>query len=79
MKQRKGKFSLSEGFSVGTIGLHLVSGIIVGVFVGYMLDKFFKTSPWLTIIFFFFGVAAGFYNMYKDAKRYIEKEEREEE
>jgi len=79
MKQRKGKFSLSEGFSVGTIGLHLVSGIIVGVFVGYMLDRFFKTSPWLTIIFFFFGVAAGFYNMYKDAKRYIEKEEREEE
>ncbi|RMD47118.1 MAG: AtpZ/AtpI family protein [Aquificota bacterium] len=78
MKQKK-KFSLSEGFSVGTIGLHLVSGIIVGVFVGYMLDKFFKTSPWLTIIFFFFGVAAGFYNMYKDAKRYIEKEEKEED
>ncbi len=75
MKEEKKRFSLSESFSVGTIGLHLVSGIIVGVFIGYILDKTFNTSPWLTIIFFFFGIAAGFYNMYKDAKRYIQKEE----
>ncbi len=77
MIKKKTKFSLSESFSFGTIGLHLVSGIIVGTFVGYMLDKFFNTSPWMTIIFFFLGIIAGFYNMYKDAKRYIEKEEKE--
>ncbi len=77
MIKKKSKFSLSESFSFGTIGLHLVSGIIVGTFIGYMLDSFFKTSPWLTIIFFFLGIIAGFYNMYKDAKRYIAKEEKE--
>jgi ATP synthase protein I len=60
-----------------TIGLHLVSGIIVGVGVGYLLDKYFNTSPYLTIIFFFFGLAAGFRNMYLDAKKYIQSEEKD--
>ncbi|PMP60776.1 MAG: hypothetical protein C0198_05815 [Sulfurihydrogenibium sp.] len=60
-----------------TIGLHLVSGIIVGVGVGYLLDKYFNTSPYLTIIFFFFGLAAGFRNMYIDAKKYIQSEEKD--
>ncbi len=77
MKKNRSKFSLNESFSVGSIGLHLVSGIIVGTFIGYMLDKYFNSSPWLTIIFFFLGIIAGFYNMYKDAKKYIAKEEKE--
>ena len=81
MKKNK-SFSLktfSKYISVGAIGLHLVSGIIVGVFVGYYLDKFFNTSPLLTIIFFFLGVITGFYNMYKDVLKYIEKEEKKGE
>ncbi|WP_029522689.1 AtpZ/AtpI family protein [Persephonella sp. KM09-Lau-8] len=68
MPKRKG---ITQYFSIGTIGLHLVSGVVVGVLIGYYLDKFFNTSPWLTIIFFFFGLAAGFRNMYKDVQRYI--------
>ncbi len=62
--------------SLSTIGLHLVSGIIVGVLIGYYLDKFFNTSPLLTIIFFFFGIVAGFRNMYKDVQKYILNEEK---
>ncbi|WP_297890348.1 AtpZ/AtpI family protein [Sulfurihydrogenibium sp.] len=61
-----------------TIGLHLVSGVIVGVAIGYFLDKYFGTSPYLTIIFFFFGLAAGFRNMYIDAKKYIQSEEKKQ-
>ena len=61
--------------SIGTIGLHLVSGVIVGVLIGYFLDNYFDTSPWLTIIFFFLGVAAGFRNMYKDVQKYVISEE----
>ncbi len=63
--------------TVGTIGLHLVSGIIVGIFIGYMLDRIFHTSSYIfTIIFFFLGVASGFYNMYKDAMKYLQEEEK---
>jgi len=57
--------------SISTIGLHLVSGIVVGVLIGYYLDKFFNTSPILTILFFFFGIIAGFRNMYKDVQKYV--------
>ncbi|MFN3787755.1 MAG: AtpZ/AtpI family protein [Sulfurihydrogenibium azorense] len=44
--------------------------------MGYLLDKYFGTSPYLTIIFFFLGLAAGFRNMYIDAKKYIQSEEK---
>ena len=74
-KEKKSNFQ--KAFSYGLIGFHLVSGIVVGVLIGYYLDKYFNTSPWLTIIFFFFGLAAGFKNMYKDAKKYILEEEKE--
>lgn len=57
-----------------TIGLHLVSGIVVGTAIGYLLDKTFDTSPYLTIIFFFLGFLAGLNNMYKDAKKYIKNQ-----
>lgn len=60
--------------SLSTIGLHLVSGVVVGVLIGYYLDKFFNTSPWHTILFFFFGIGAGFRNMYKDVQKYIVNE-----
>lgn len=57
-----------------TIGLHLVSGIVVGTAIGYLLDKTFNTSPYLTIILFFLGFLAGLNNMYKDAKKYIKNQ-----
>jgi Uncharacterized protein conserved in bacteria len=44
---------MNKNLSFLTIGLHLVSGVIVGVAIGYFLDKYFGTSPYLTIIFFF--------------------------
>jgi len=75
--KNKKKKAFYEYLSIGMIGLHLVSGIIVGVLIGYYLDKVFNTSPWLTIIFFFFGVAAGFNNMYKDVQKYIASQEGE--
>ncbi|WP_028950488.1 AtpZ/AtpI family protein [Sulfurihydrogenibium subterraneum] len=68
--------NINKTFSFLSIGLHLVSGVIVGVGVGYLLDKYFDTSPYLTIIFFFLGLAAGFRNMYIDAKKYIQSEEK---
>lgn len=58
------------------IGLHLVSGIIVGGLIGYWLDRWLDTSPWLKIVFFALGVAAGFRNVYLDAKILIAAQEK---
>ncbi len=68
--------SLSQA---GTIGLHMVSGIVVGTLIGYFLDQWLATSPWLTGIFLLLGICAGFKNVYVDTKRLIATQKREEE
>lgn len=52
----------------GVIGLHMVSGLAVGGVMGYFLDKWLGTSPWLMIVFFILGIGAGFRNVYIDTK-----------
>lgn len=67
---RKEVMKLLADFS--TIGLTLAASIFVGLGIGYYLDnKVFdgKTSPWLTLIFLGFGIAAGFRNLYALTKR----------
>lgn len=49
-------------------GLMFPSSIAVGVAIGYGLDRLFNTAPVLLIVFFFYGAAAGFYNLYKISK-----------
>jgi len=56
------------------MGIHLVSGVIVGMAMGYYLDKFFDTKPWLTLIFLIFGIIAGYKNMFREMQRIQKKE-----
>ncbi len=56
----------------GTIGMTVAFSIFIGVGIGYFLDeKVFggRTSPWLTLIFLGFGVAAAFKNLFIMTKR----------
>jgi len=53
-----------------SIGITLAASIIVGLVIGVYLDRLFSTKPWLTVIFIFFGVAAGFKNLYDTVKKY---------
>ena len=67
---RKEIIKLLAEFS--TIGMTVAFSIFIGVGIGYYLDhKVFdgKTSPWLTLIFLGFGVAAAFLNLYRMATR----------
>jgi len=58
------------------MGIHLVSCTFVGFAIGYFLDKWLGTEPWFLIGFLFFGIAAGFKNMYHEAKKIHEAEKR---
>ncbi|MBF0164523.1 MAG: AtpZ/AtpI family protein [Magnetococcales bacterium] len=57
-----------QGLGMGMrMSTELVSSVFVGGGIGYLLDYWFHTKPWLTVIFFMFGMAAGFRNMYRIA------------
>ena len=71
--KKKNKHAESMGIAY-MMGLHLVSGIIVGIAMGYYLDKFFDTKPWLTLIFLVFGIIAGYRNMFREMARIQKKE-----
>ena len=49
---------------ISTIGLAMALSIALGAWIGYHLDKFFDTSPWFSLIFLGFGIAAAFRNLY---------------
>ena len=50
------------------LSTELVSAVVVGTIIGFILDKTFGTKPWLFLIFFFVGVVAGITNIIKSAK-----------
>ena len=62
--------SLGRAFKIST---ELVAAVVVGTTLGFILDSWFDTRPWLTICFFFMGVAAGILNVIKSAKKMHEK------
>lgn len=72
-KSKKYKHSESMGLAY-MMGVHLVSGVIVGIVMGYYLDKYFDTKPWLTLTFLVFGIIAGYRNMFQEMKRIQKKE-----
>jgi len=42
----------------------MATSIAVGYFVGAWLDKYFGTKPWLTLVMFLLGTAAGLKSLY---------------
>ncbi len=46
----------------------LVAAVLVGTIIGFILDNWFGTKPWLILVFFFVGVIAGILNVVKSAK-----------
>ena len=60
----------SSGIGVAfKMSTELVSAVAVGTIIGFILDNWFGTKPWLILIFFFVGVIAGIMNVVKSAKR----------
>ena len=51
------------------ISTELVSIVVVATIIGFILDSWFDTKPWLIIVFFIIGIIAGFKNVIKSAKK----------
>ena len=66
-----------NGSFMGTafkLGTELISAVLVGTIIGFILDTWFDTKPWLIILFFFLGSAAGILNVIKVAKKMQQKD-----
>ena len=63
--EKKGSF-MGSAFKLGT---ELVAAVAVGTIIGFILDSWFDTKPWLIIIFFFLGTAAGILNVIRTANK----------
>jgi ATP synthase protein I len=68
----------SLGFLSG-VGISLVVAILIGLAMGYYLDQWLGTSPWMLLLFLLFGVAAGFRNIYILTERELKRQQREDE
>ena len=51
------------------IGIEMFSAIAVGLGIGWLLDRWLGTAPWLMIVFFFMGAAAGILGVYRATGR----------
>ena len=52
-----------------SLGLSVSLAIFIGLAIGVVLDRKFETSPWFTLVFLAFGIAAGFRNIALVIKR----------
>ena len=50
------------------VGVELVSALAIGVAIGWLLDQWLDTRPWLMLVFIFLGAAAGILNVYRMAR-----------
>lgn len=71
-KRRTVASTESRGAAMGRgmrIATEMVAGVIVGGVLGWYLDQWLGTKPWLFILFFLLGTAAGMMNVIRQASR----------
>jgi len=69
-QQRRTGSGSAKGVGLGMrVVTELLAGVLGGLIVGWFLDRWLGTSPWLLIILLVLGVAAAFRNVWKLAGR----------
>jgi len=63
--------------SYSSLGLEMGLSVAIGIGIGYFLDAYFKTSPYMTIIFMFFGIAVAFKTIFLLLRK-IEREDKKD-
>jgi len=61
---------------LSSLGLMLPSSIAVGLLMGWLLDKYLHTHPWMLGIFTVLGIVSGFLSLIRGLKKMgIEKDD----
>jgi F0F1-type ATP synthase assembly protein I len=65
-----GKNSEQSKFALAlAVGTAIASNIIGGLLVGYLLDRWFKTDPWMLITGICLGTVSAFITLYRIMSR----------
>ena len=64
------KIDLKKIAGLSSLVLMLPSSIAVGLLIGYYLDKWLGTDPWLLIVFLLLGIFSGFYSLLRGLSKY---------
>lgn len=68
-QEKPGKAGAHGGLALGMrIATEMAAALAVGVGMGWLLDEWLGTRPWMMIVFFIFGAAAAFVNLMRVAK-----------
>ena len=74
-KNKDSKQSSSSNIGVAfKLSTEMVAAVVVSTIIGFILDNWFGTKPWLILIFFFVGVVAGILNVIRSAKNMQSKD-----
>lgn len=49
---------------LSSVGISMVAATFIGLAMGYYLDQWLETSPWLTLAFLLLGIVSGFRNIF---------------
>ena len=60
---------------LSSMGISSVLAVVIGVWFGMTLDRWLGTKPWFFFNFLFFGIAAGFKNIYVISRREIHRDD----
>ncbi len=61
------------------LGLEMALSVVIGLAIGYYLDKWLGTGPWLTVVWIALGFAAGVRSLYRAAVQSEKDLEKNEE
>ena len=61
--------ALRNAAMVSSVGLTLVLATVIGLGMGYLLDRWLGTKPWLMLLFMILGIVAGFVEMIRAVMR----------
>jgi F0F1-type ATP synthase assembly protein I len=68
-RERKPDSVLRELGKYGALGLEMAISVVIGMAIGWWLDRKLGTTPWLMVVWIGFGFAAGVRSLWRSAKK----------
>ncbi len=61
---------------LSSVGISMVAATFIGLAMGYYLDRWLGTSPWLTLAFLLLGIVSGFRNIFILTTRELRRQQK---